>query len=399
MQSFIKNLGIPAACLLLMLTTNSCDKGTTEADLPTISIEDLSFDEGDTQNEVLLTVTLSEVSAANVVVNFSTKDVSAGAGADYLAQANSQLIINAGDTEGKLAIQILGDNIFEQNESFEVILLNPLNAVIADGKAVLTIRNDENANGIIIPTTGYSTPETYAGMNLVWQDEFNGTELDLSSWTQEIGNNNGWGNQELMYYRPENTSMVEGNLVITAKSESYGGQDYTSSRMITKDKKEFQYGRIDIRAVLPTGQGIWPALWMLGSNLTSVGWPACGETDIMELVGNQPNRIHGTVHYGNQVTGHLQNGSSKALSGTAIFNDEYHVFSIIWKQDEIQWLLDDVVFHTITPATTAPAPYPFNQPSFFIFNVAVGGQWPGSPNATTNFPQHMIVDYVRVFQE
>jgi beta-glucanase (GH16 family) len=246
---------------------------------------------------------------------------------------------------------------------------------------------------------GYTTPTEYAGYNLVWADEFNGNALNLNDWTHEIGTGNwGWGNNELQYYTDgtNNLDVSGGKLTITAKSESQGSSNYTSARIKTQGKKEFQYGRIDIRARLPRGQGIWPALWMLGSNISSVGWPNCGEIDIMELVGHQPNRVHGTVHFGTS-TPSTQRTSSYSL-GTAEFGDEFHVFTLIWEQNKMEWYVDDKKYHTVTSSGTGGI-YPFNDKFFFIFNVAVGGQWPGSPDATTVFPQQMEVDYIRVFQK
>ena len=137
---------------------------------------------------------------------------------------------------------------------------------------------------------------------------------------------------------------------------------------------------------------------MLGSNIDAVGWPACGEIDIMELAGDIPNRVVGTVHYGANTSQHQYNPMSKYLSGNANFQDEFHVFSIIWEADKIQFLVDDELYHTITPASLNGASYPFNKNFFFIFNVAVGGNFPGNPDSSTPFPQRMIVDYIRVFQ-
>jgi beta-glucanase (GH16 family) len=332
-----------------------------------------------------------------VLVNYATIDSTAKAGSDYVGKPDGELIFLAGETEKNIVIQLKGDAVLEPDEHFIVLLLNPVNANLARDRATISIRNDDADNPFHIPTTGYSTPETYAGKTLVWRDEFNGTSLDLNAWTFETGAG-GWGNNELQYYRPENTVFSAGNLIIEAKKENFGGAAYTSSRLITKGKKEFKFGRIDIRAALPEGQGIWPALWMLGGNISTIQWPACGEIDIMELIGSQPNRVHGTIHYGANTSQHQYIGNSTALAGTAKFSDEFHVFSIIWEQDKISWLLDDVQFYQITNSTVSPAAYPFNNDFFFIFNVAVGGQWPGDPDGSTNFPQRMIVDYVRVFQ-
>ena len=248
-----------------------------------------------------------------------------------------------------------------------------------------------------IPTGGYTTPMSYPGYTLVWNDEFVGSSLS-SDWTYDIGTGSwGWGNNELEYYRTENAVVDSGMLTITAKEESYNGQDYTSSRIKTQGLRSFKYGRVDIRAALPYGKGLWPALWMLGDNITTIGWPNCGEIDIMELIGGgtfNDKTIYGTIHWDDSGT-HASYGGSKSLS-SGTFADEFHVFSLIWDSSSIQFLLDDVVYRTadITPAGLSE----FHENFFFIFNVAVGGNWPGDPDATTVFPQKMYVDYVRVFQ-
>ena len=235
---------------------------------------------------------------------------------------------------------------------------------------------------------------------LVWSDEFAGDALNQEDWSYEIGTgNNGWGNNELQYYQEDNTSVQGGYLIIEARQESVGGSDYTSSRLVTLNKQSFEYGRIDIRAALPKGKGIWPALWMLGNKFTSIGWPACGEIDIMELVGDTPNRSYGTCHFGPNPGAHQYVGASTLAPNGGNFNDEFHVFSIIWTENSIKWYVNDVQFHSIDQTTVGSSPYPFNDKFFFIFNVAVGGDWPGSPDGSTLFPQHMIVDYVRVFQQ
>ena len=242
--------------------------------------------------------------------------------------------------------------------------------------------------------TGYSTPLNYPNYTLTWNDEFNGSSLS-SDWTQEIGNGNwGWGNNELQYYRAQNTSLENGYLIITAKQENFGGKNYTSSRIKTQGNVFHTYGRIDIRAKLPFGQGLWPALWMLGENFSSTGWPSCGEIDIMEMIGGNgwnDRTVHGTVHW--EDNGHAQYGGHNSLT-SGRFADEFHVFSIIWTPSSIKWLRDDIQYHVIDINNLSA----FHNNFFFIFNVAVGGNWPGSPDASTIFPQTMIVDYVRVFQ-
>jgi beta-glucanase (GH16 family) len=230
---------------------------------------------------------------------------------------------------------------------------------------------------------------------LVWSDEFNGKSINDNFWTFEQGNG-GWGNHELEYYtgRTQNAFVSNGNLIIEARQERFGESNYTSARMITKDKKYFTYGRIDIRAKIPKGQGIWPALWMLGQNINQVGWPTCGEIDMMELVGNVPNKIYGTLHWGTSAAAHQSYGKNFVLS-SGVYDDQFHVFSMVWDSNQIMIYVDDTSYFTmnITGVTL-----PFGNNFFFIFNVAVGGDWPGSPDGTTQFPQRMVVDYVRVFQ-
>jgi beta-glucanase (GH16 family) len=269
--------------------------------------------------------------------------------------------------------------------------------VVAFSKDNLTVEKQvEVSVGVAIVSTGYSTPDNYEGKTLVWHDEFDGSALNSSNWTHETGGN-GWGNNELQYYQEQNTLVENGMLIIKAKKENVGGKSYTSSRIITQGKRAFKYGRVDIRAKLPKGQGLWPALWMLGSSISTVGWPKCGEIDIMELIGGPTNdsKIYGTVHWDNAGS-HAQYGGNKLLTGGKTFADEFHVFSIVWDASFITWYLDDVQFHVID--ITPDGLSELREESFFIFNVAVGGNWPGNPDGTALFPQFMAVDYIRVFQ-
>lgn len=267
------------------------------------------------------------------------------------------------------------------------------------GRYINVIRDLQIGNTEIPLDKGFTSPESYPGMQLVWRDEFEGSSVNADFWSFEIGNGCpnvcGWGNNELEYYKRENASVQGGTLIIEARKENWQGSSYTSSRMVTRNKKSFQYGRIDIRALLPVGQGLWPALWMLGDNFTSVGWPASGEIDIMEMVGGsgREKTVHGVLHWDNN--GHVEAGG-QYTKPSGIFADEYHVFSLIWNESSIRWLVNNQQFHVIDITPSHMTEY--HQPFFFIFNVAVGGRWPGNPDATTVFPQQMKVDYVRVFQ-
>ena len=233
--------------------------------------------------------------------------------------------------------------------------------------------------------------------NLVWSDEFNGSSLDSSNWVYDIGTGSGgWGNNELEYYtnRSQNVQVTGGNLVITAQKEAYGGMNYTSARIKTKGLRQFTYGKIEARIKLPSGetQGIWPAFWMLGSNIDSAIWPKCGEIDIMERV-NKNSVVNGTVHWDNNG----QYASFGRTSGNIDFS-QYHVYRIEWDSKYIRWFVDGAQFNEILIENGTGNTEEFQKPFFILFNLAVGGNWPGSPNGATTFPAKMYVDYVRVYR-
>lgn len=236
-------------------------------------------------------------------------------------------------------------------------------------------------------------PLDYSNHTLAWSDEFDAATLDTSIWMHDIGNGNaGWGNNELEYYtdRPENVRLENGELIIEARKEAYGGQNYTSARIKTQGKKTFQYGIIEARIKSPVGSGYWPAFWMLGSDISTVGWPFCGEIDIMENKGT--NTSYGYAHWFNDATG------SKVSSGSTVSTDiaQYHVFSVLWDGLAIKWYVDGVLLHSLdaTPASLSE----FRQDFFLILNLAVGGNFTGAPRRSTVFPAKLVVDWVRVYQ-
>ena len=230
---------------------------------------------------------------------------------------------------------------------------------------------------------------------LVWSDEFDGSALDLQKWSHQTGGG-GWGNNELEYYRPENTTVADGLLKITAKRESFGGNAYTSSRIRTINKGDFTYGRMEARIKLPVGQGIWPAFWMMPTDDKYGTWPKSGEIDIMEWIGKEPKNVYGTIHFGKDWPNNRSTGATyEAIKEN--FNTEFHVFSVEWEPNEIRWYIDDYLFSTKKTSDVVPERWPFDQRFHFILNVAVGGTWPGSPDGSTVFPQTMEVDYVRVY--
>lgn len=385
----MKFLRTTAAASLLLLFAG-CDN--TPDELPVLEISSESVEEGVAEGKMTFTVSLLTTSDEEVTVEYRSIFGEATPGEDY-ESVSGVLSIPAGSTSATIEVPLIDDDVREEDEKFEVVIENAVNAQIIYKVGIGTILNDDFG----FTFSGYESPLTYAGYTLAWQDEFEGTELS-SDWTHEIGTgNNGWGNWELQYYREENASVEAGNLIITAKQESYNGSNYTSSRIITQGQQDFQYGRIDIRAVLPEGQGMWPALWMLGSNFSTIGWPKCGEIDIMEMVGGsgRENRVLGTAHWDNAGSNASYGGSYTKPSGT--FAEEYHVFSIIWDENAIRWLVNDEQYHVIDITSAGLAE--FREKFFFIFNIAVGGTLPGAPDGTAEFPQQMIVDYVRVFDK
>ncbi|MGC9667825.1 ricin-type beta-trefoil lectin domain protein [Planosporangium sp. 12N6] len=247
-----------------------------------------------------------------------------------------------------------------------------------------------------------------AAAALTWADDFNGpagAAPDASKWNLETGGS-GWGNQELEYYTNSTRNAAldgNGNLVITARKENpagyscwYGSCQYTSARMTTANKFTQAYGRFEARIKIPRGQGLWPAFWMLGNNIGSVGWPNSGEIDIMENVGKEPNAVHGSLHGpgysgGNPLTGTYNLGRP--------FADDFHVFAVDWVPGAVTWSVDGVQYLRHTSAETNGNPWVFDHPFFIIMNVAVGGVWPGSPDGSTTFPQTMVVDYVHVYAQ
>ncbi|MFD9942780.1 RICIN domain-containing protein [Nonomuraea sp. NPDC059023] len=241
---------------------------------------------------------------------------------------------------------------------------------------------------------------------LVWSDEFNGSAggaVDQSKWRFDIGGS-GWGNNEQQYYTGSTRNAAldgGGNLVITARRENpanyqchYGTCQYTSARLLTAATFTRAYGRFEARLKVPRGQGIWPAFWMLGNDIGSVGWPNSGEIDIMENIGREPSTVHGTIH-GPGYSGGAGIGAAYSISGA--FADAFHTFTVDWSPNLIIWYVDGNEYQRRTPASLGGNRWVFDHPFFMIMNVAVGGHWPGYPDATTTFPQTMTVDYVRVY--
>lgn len=285
--------------------------------------------------------------------------------------------------------------VLYQNDNFtgaSIVVNSTNNCLVAQGF------NDVVTSIVVRPA---------ATSNLLWSDEFN--SINLNNWTFETGGG-GWGNNELQYYTNGQNASIQFDgaagsnvLVIEARSGNpanyscwYGSCTHTSTRMITRNKQSFQYGRIEARIKLPHTQGIWPAFWMLGNNLGSVGWPQSGEIDIMEHVGFEPTLTHGAIH-GPGYSGNTPFMGTRDLGEIA--NANYHVYAVEWDANGIRWFVDGQQFYSVTKAQVqARGPWVFDQPFFLLMNIAVGGTWPGSPDGSSSFPQRMYVDYVRVYR-
>jgi hypothetical protein len=369
----------------------SCDDKETV--VTGITMDQYSVTEGNGTASKSFTVSIVGEINSTVQVRYELQPNSAKEGTDFIINEGT-LEFSPGNTHKSVSFDIVGDNHKEITEEFTIIFEFSGTQYIAP----IQIMDDDPIEPILIAEDGYYTPGEYPSMKLAWGDEFDGAALNSASWTHEIGNGCsvgicGWGNNELQVYtdKTENLIVDNGKLVITARQEAGGG--YTSARIKTENKRELKFGRIDVRAKLPKGQGLWPAIWMLGENIDIVGWPSCGEIDIMELRGGSPATVDGTVHYNSD--GYKYNSSSTTLS-SGDFSEKFHVFSIVWDFNTITWYVDNKEFKKFNNSNIAS--WPFNKPFFFIMNVAVGGNYGGPPNGTTVFPQQMTVDYIRVFQ-
>ena len=248
----------------------------------------------------------------------------------------------------------------------------------------------------LIPQRATPIP-TLQGWNLIWHDEFDDSTIDPANWTYDLGAG-GWGNGEAQHYtsRQENARLENSMLVIEARQEKYQDSYYTSARLKTKGLQEFQYGRTEARLKVPAGAGLWPAFWMLGNDFNGSNWPDCGEIDIMEYLGKEPDLIMGTAH-GPGYSGAL--GISKWNRQSYNIAEDFHTYAIEWSPDQIDWFYDGAKYHTVTRNDVGDREWVFDHPFFILLNLAVGGQLPGPVGLDTVFPAQLLVDYVRVFQK
>ena len=366
-------------------------------EMPLLLVEDVQILERDVNHVHTHTVSISDPFNEDISFQCQTTGVTATEGEDF-THFEGVITIPKGETKAEINIPILTDTLMETDEVIWLGFSNPINVRIQDGLSEIKIMNDDTFM-VNDDTSGYYSPLSYPGKSLVWSEEFDQSTLDMNSWNYETGGY--WFNNELQYYRggTANTALQNGKLVITAKKETYQNREHTSARLTTEGKVEYKYGRIDVRGKLPKGQGIWPAIWLLGNDLSSLGWPACGELDMVELLGHTPQTVHGSINYGPQGNSWAYTKTTSYTLPGEDFSDKYHVFSILWEENSIKYYVDDNLYTTYTPNNIVSGQsWRFNHPFFFILNVAVGGDWPGNPDQTTAFPQQMLIDYIRVFQ-
>lgn len=264
--------------------------------------------------------------------------------------------------------------------------INLMLCLIAGAQLLSSCKKDVNASS---ENSSANTDPRAVSYQLLWSDDFDGNSVNQANWSFETGAG-GWGNNEKQYYQPDNATVADGNLVITAKKQSVGGAPYTSARMITRGKKEYTYGRFEARIKLPQGQGQWPAFWMLGSNIGSVGWPKCGEIDIMENV-NTNSQVLGTIHWFDQAYAYYGGNTNTTPQN-------YHVYRVDWTPTSITWYVDNIQFHVANIANSINGTDEFHRPFFLLLNMAVGGNLPGQTIDESRLPAKMYVDYVKVYK-
>ncbi len=231
---------------------------------------------------------------------------------------------------------------------------------------------------------------------LVWEENFDSDQLNEKDWNFELGDGCpelcGWGNDESQIYTKNNLRLENGHLIITAIKNH--DSLYTSSRITTKNNREFQYGRMEIRAKLPLGKGLWPAIWMLGSNISDVGWPLCGEIDIVEYVGREPNMVFTSLHTSDSF-GNTKNTRKDRIEG---IEEGFHLYVIDWNQNKVDFYIDNKLFYSFAPENKTTETWPFDQPFYFIINLAIGGNFGGKEIDDSIFPEEFTIDYIKVYQ-
>jgi beta-glucanase (GH16 family) len=361
---------------------------------------------------------MADTTKPTLVVSHNAASTPANAAFDFIftfsESVGSSFTLSDINLSGLVASAIASELIQVSETVYKLRITPPNNStgrvnLNMSASAFQDLANNSNADPVVA-WVDFNTITTTAGWTLDWSEEFNGSALDTSVWNYDSGNSatGGWGNNELQYYQAANASVQGGVLTITAKQESGGGMSYTSARLQTSRKKTFTFGRFEMRAKLPQGQGMWPAFWLLGASCNSfnlyggnINWPNCGEIDIMEMVGGLDvadrgdYSTHGTLHYSDaQGINPMPTGYKRH---TEKLSSAFNIYTLDWTANGFVWYLNGVEFTRQTMASDMTALN--NKPFFLLLNLAVGGGWPGSPNNTTVFPQIFQIDYIRYYKQ
>jgi beta-glucanase (GH16 family) len=376
------------------LMIQSCNKGEPVESTPSVSISPRNDFEGTGQNQLMdITFKLSSAPALKVTVTYSTVDSTAVGTKDFIPVTAGTITFNPGETSKKINIEIIADSIVEFTEFFKLQITHAENAIIKTPGLTIAIYNDD-APKITLASDGYISPESYPDMRLKFSDEFNdSTHFKYLTWNIDRGEGI-WGHDQLQEYtsNTENLNIKNGKLRITAQNKA---GHYTSARLNTVSKLSFQYGQIDIRVKFPTGKGLWPAIWMMGTGYNGSNWPLIGEIDIAQQDCNLSSTLIGTAFYISSGP-REKDGYYNLPEYTESFSDKFHVVSILWQTDYIEWFVDSKKYLEINSDDVGPD-WPFNNSFYLYLNLAVGGGLVGNPDITTVFPQTMEIDYVRYF--
>ena len=377
----------------LSLLMASCHTGGNEENTPTVKMKLRNDYEGTGQNKILdVTVVLSSPATVPVTVTYSTVDSTAKGGMDFIPITHGTLVFNPGETSKKINIELVSDSIMEFTESFKLMITNVENAKLAGPILSITIYDDDLTRPTLLED-GYITPKSYPGMKLRFADEFNDSIINYFTWNYETGEGP-WGVGQLQEFtdKSENLSVKNGKLRITAINNN---GHFTSGRINTVNTNSVHFGVIDIRAKLPSGRGIFPSIWLLNTDYNGSNWPKCGEIDIAALNGNIPSQIIGIAYY--SASGPRNKEGFYSLPDyTNSFSDQFHIFTIIWQNDRIEWFVDYKKYMEIVQDDVGND-WPFNSSFYFYLDLVVGGTLVGDPDNTTVFPQTMEVDYIRAF--
>ncbi len=374
-------------CILLM---GSCTRGPVEYGLPKVTLLPRNDTEGSGKNKVItVKAKHSHASDLPVTVTYSTEDSTAKANLDYIPIDDSTFVFNPGETLATFHVTFISDTITEFTKAFKIIITKVDNGQGIGESLPITITDDDFYN-VSQTTDGYISPLQIPGMRLMLAEEFTDSLSPLFDFNYDIGQSTLFNQLQTFTNNPQNIKVSNGNLVITARKD---GDKYTSAGLNTRSIVYFQYGLIMIRAKMPKGTGIWPSFWMLGNDFDGTNWPLCGQIDIATLRGQDPNQMMGAVYYYLSDVQERQSYFSLPLY-TDTFSDEYHVFSILWQPDQIQWYVDNKKYMTFSKSDVGDS-YVFNSQFWLNITLAVGGNLVGDPDFSTQFPQTMKIDYIR----